>query len=99
MNMYLSQWNQQEPDRAMMVPSPSELAFMADAPGQYASTVPSAQPYSVVARHGGRANVCFVDGHVASYGGAYLGCGVGQPTLPDIRWQTNIPGDPVMVFP
>ena len=99
MNMYLSQWDQPQPDRMSMIPAPDQLAFLADAPGQYASTVPSAQPYSVIPRHGGRANVCFLDGHVVSFDGRYLGCGVGQSTLPDIRWQTLINGDPTTVFP
>lgn len=101
MNMYLSQWDQPNPDRISQIPAPDQLAFMADAPGQYASTVPSALPYDVAARHDGRANVCFVDGHVATYEGSYLGCGVGQPNPPaaGIRWETLIPTDPQVVFP
>jgi prepilin-type N-terminal cleavage/methylation domain-containing protein/prepilin-type processing-associated H-X9-DG protein len=101
MNMYLSQWDQPNPDKLNAIPAPDELAFLADAPGQYSSTVPSALPYSVMARHEGRANVCFADGHVASFDGSYLGCGVGQPSpaAPGIRWQTLIQGDPQTVFP
>ncbi len=89
MNMYLSPWIRPLPHRLVEIPNPELLAFMADAPGQYSSTVPSALGYSVMPRHNGRANVSFLDGHVASFEGSYLGCGVGeQPNLPDIRWQT-----------
>ena len=86
--MYLSPWNRPDPHRRIEIDNPSQLAFLADAPGAYASTIPSSQPFSVVARHQGRANVCFVDGHVASLDGAYVGCGTGEPLRPDIRWQT-----------
>lgn len=99
MNMYLSPWDQPEPDKMVAIPAPDQLAFLADAPGQYSSTVPSSQPYSVAARHDGRANVCFVDGHVASFDGAALGCGVGQLPLAGIRWQTLIPGSSTVTYP
>ena len=33
-------------------------------------------------------DVVFVDGRVQSFAGDYLGCGVGERTEPDIRWQT-----------
>ena len=66
---------------------------MADSPGGYASTVPSSGGYSVMARHGGCANVVFVDGHVGAFAGDYLGCGKGDNTQPDVRWQTGIAGD------
>ncbi len=88
MNMYLSPWIRPQAHRMLDLPSPEQLAFLADAPGQYSSTIPSTLPFSVIARHDGRANVCFVDGHVASFDGKYMGCGLGEPTLPDIRWQT-----------
>ena len=93
MNMYLSRWDQSEPSRIVQLPSPSTLAFMADSPGGYASTVPSSGGYSVMARHGGCANVVFVDGHVGTFAGDYLGCGKGDNTQPDVRWQTGIAGD------
>ena len=59
----------------------------------WSSTVPSSQGYSVQARHGGQANVCFVDGHVASFDGTYLGCGTGEPSPQrgDVHWQTDLP--------
>lgn len=88
MNMYLSPWVRPAPHRIVELPNPSQLAFMADAPGGWASTIPSSQGYSVQARHQGNANVAFVDGHVKTFGGTYLGCGVGEPERDDIRWQT-----------
>ena len=92
MNMYLSPWIRPEQHRLLEIPNPGQLAFMADASGKYASTVPSQLGYSVLARHSGRANVVFVDGRVDSFSGDYLGCGVGEPTRPDIRWQTLTAG-------
>ncbi len=92
MNMYLSPWIRPQEHRISQIPSPEQLAFMADAPGPYSSTIPSTMPFSVIARHSGRANVCFVDGHVVSFDGPYMGCGLGEPTLSDIRWQTLTSG-------
>ena len=92
MNMYLSPWIRPEQHRLLEIPNPGQLAFMADASGQYSSTVPSQLGYTVLARHSGRANVVFVDGRVESFSGDYLGCGVGEPTRPDIRWQTLTAG-------
>jgi prepilin-type N-terminal cleavage/methylation domain-containing protein/prepilin-type processing-associated H-X9-DG protein len=88
MNMYLSPWIRPQQHKLLEIPNPEQLAFMADASGQYASTVPSILGYSVIARHSDRANVVFVDGRVQSFTGEYLGCGVGEPQRPDIRWQT-----------
>jgi len=88
MNMYLSPWIRPQQHRLCEIPNPGQLAFMADAPGQYASTVPSQLGYSVIARHAGSANVVFVDGRVQSFTGEYLGCDVGEPQRPEIRWQT-----------
>lgn len=88
MNMYLSPWIRPEPHRLAEIPAPQQLAFMADAPGGWASTVPSRTDYSVEARHRGRANVVFLDGHSVSYDGKYIGCNTGEPSRPDIRWQT-----------
>lgn len=93
MNMYVSRWDQPERTKLAKIPSPSTLAFMADTVGGYASTVPSAAAYSVMARHNGKANVSFFDGHVQSFPGAYLGCGTGEKTQPDVRWKTGLDGD------
>ncbi len=92
MNMYLSPWIRPEQHRLPEIPKPEQLAFMADASGKYSSTVPSQLGYTVLARHAGRANVVFVDGRVDSFSGEYLGGGVGEPTRPDIRWQTLTAG-------
>jgi len=89
MNMYLSRWDQPEATRVHGLPSPGTVAFMADAPGGYASTVPSAGGYSVTARHHGRANVLFLDGRVQPFDGDYLGCNRGEISHPDVRWQID----------
>lgn len=91
MNMYLSQWNKPLPDNINGILDPGQLAFMADSPGGYASTIPSGAGYSVQARHSSHACVVFCDGHAVAYPGDYLGCGSGAKTQPDIRWE-NIPG-------
>jgi len=88
MNMYLSPWIRPESHRLSELPNPSQLVFMADGPGGWASTIPSRAAYSVEARHNGRANIAFMDGHIESLDGKYIGCGTGEPTRPDIRWQT-----------
>ncbi|GAT32883.1 prepilin-type N-terminal cleavage/methylation domain-containing protein [Terrimicrobium sacchariphilum] len=93
MNMYLSRWDQRDASRVVQLPRPSSLAFLADSPGGYASTVPSRSEYSVVPRHSGGANVVFLDGHVQRFTGTYLGCGTGDLSQPDVRWKTEIPGD------
>lgn len=92
MNMYLSPWIRPEAHKLSEIPHPERLVFMADAPGPYSSTVPSKEDYSVVARHEGKANLVFLDGHVASYSGEYLGCGVGDPEHEDVQWQTGSSG-------
>jgi prepilin-type processing-associated H-X9-DG protein/prepilin-type N-terminal cleavage/methylation domain-containing protein len=92
MNMYLSPWIRPQQHRLSEIPNPPQLAFMADAPGQYSSIVPSVLGYSVNARHAGQANVVFVDGHVQSFSAEYLGCGTGAIEHPDIRWQTLTAG-------
>ncbi|HTS16837.1 MAG TPA: type II secretion system protein [Verrucomicrobiae bacterium] len=92
MNMYLSPWIRPSQHNLREIPNPGQLAFMADAPGQYASTVPSQLGYSVIARHLGWANVLFVDGRAQAFSGGYIGCGVGEPQRSDIRWQTLTDG-------
>ena len=92
MNMYLSPWIRPQQHKLSEIPNLEQLAFMADAAGPYSSTVPSQLGYSVLARHLGCANVAFVDGRVQSFTAGYLGCGVGEPSRPDIRWQTLTAG-------
>ena len=55
MNMNLSPWNLPLATRFADVVRPENVVTLADAPGPYASTYPSAKPYGVVARHSGRA--------------------------------------------
>jgi prepilin-type processing-associated H-X9-DG protein len=92
MNMYLSPWIRPQPHVLGEIPRASQLVFMADAPGPYSATVPSRNPYGVVARHAGKANLVFLDNHIASFEGSYLGCGVGDPHRPDVRWLTETSG-------
>ena len=92
MNIYLSPWIRPVPHRITEIPVPSRTVFLADAPGPYSSTVPSSKPYGVVARHLGRANICFLDYHVEAFDGVYLGCGQGDPGRDDVRWQTGTGG-------
>lgn len=86
MNMRLSIWSTPYPDRLNRIGSWSTVVFLADAPGQYCSVLPANAAYSPSARHMGRVNIAYLDGHVASYTGAEVGCGVGDPSRPDIRW-------------
>jgi prepilin-type N-terminal cleavage/methylation domain-containing protein/prepilin-type processing-associated H-X9-DG protein len=92
MNMYLSPWIRPDPHYVDELTKPSLLVFLADAPGPYSSTVPSKNGYTVLARHRGKANLVFLDGHVVAYEGRYLGCGVGDPRRPDVRWLTETSG-------
>lgn len=93
MNMNLCPWNLPVATKFSEVVQPSYVVAMADAPGQYASTYPSAQPYSVVARHAARVNLLFLAGQVQSFAGSYVGCGGGDPGLADVRWLTGTASD------
>jgi hypothetical protein len=93
MNMNLCPWNLTTPTKFSDVFQPSFVVAMADAPGPYASTFPSARAYSVVARHSARANLLFLTGRVQSYAGNYVGCGVGDPQHDDVRWLTGTASD------
>jgi prepilin-type N-terminal cleavage/methylation domain-containing protein/prepilin-type processing-associated H-X9-DG protein len=92
MNMRLSTWLTGVPDYLETIRDPSTQVFMADGPGAFCSTLPSTKAYSPVARHGGMVNISFLDGHVASFPGDYVGCGKGDPHHPDVRWV--VPGSP-----
>ncbi len=59
---------------------------MTEGPGDHCSLLPSSKAYSPLARHGGSINIAFLDGHVETYSGDAVGCGVGDPKRPDIRW-------------
>lgn len=93
MNMNLSPWNLPLATRFSSVLQPACVVAMADAPGPYASTYPSTRPYSIVARHAGRINLLFLAGEVQSFAGSYVGCGVGDPGLADVRWLTGTASD------
>ena len=93
MNMNLSPWNLPLATKYGEVVQPSCVVAMADAPGPYASTYPSIQPYSIVARHAARINLLFLAGQVQSFTGSYVGCGVGDPGLADVRWLTGTASD------
>jgi len=86
MNMMLSAWVKEKPDRIDDIGPPETMAFMADGPGTHCSVVPSFKQFSPVPRHKKSVNIVFLDGHVVSYGGEYVGCGVGDPHHNDIRW-------------
>lgn len=93
MNMNLCPWNLPLAIKLTEVAQPSFVVAMADSPGPYASTYPSVQPYGVVARHAKRVNLLFLGGQVISYAGSYVGCGIGDPKLGDVRWLTGTVSD------
>ena len=93
MNMNLSPWSLPHPTRFRDILHPSQVVAMADGPGQYSATYPSANPYSPVPRHNQRANLLFLGGQVNSYEGKYIGCGVGDPGHDDVRWLTGTESD------
>ena len=93
MNMNLSPWNLPLPTTFGEVAKPACVVAMADAPGPYASTYPSRQPYGIVARHAARINLLFLGGQVQSLAGSQVGCGVGDPGLADVRWLTGTASD------
>jgi prepilin-type processing-associated H-X9-DG protein len=93
MNMGLSIWSTATPDKANTLGPWSTMVFMTDAPGSFCATWPSgATPaeYAPVARHRGRMNIAFIDGHVAALlpAEAFVSAaakGVG-PDTPIARW-------------
>lgn len=93
MNMNLSPWNLPQATRLAAIVEPGKVVSLADAPGAYSATYPSMRPYSVVARHSGRANLLFLDGHARAYDGSYVGCGVGDPRRSEVSWLTGTASD------
>jgi prepilin-type processing-associated H-X9-DG protein len=91
--MGLSVWeadvNNGFPDRITAIGNLTILVFLADAPGNYCSVFPSKTPggYNPVARHNNYVNICFMDGHVQSVLGPYIGVGTGLITQPDVEWH------------
>jgi prepilin-type processing-associated H-X9-DG protein len=72
------------------------MVFMADGWGPFCAVLPSSKPYSPVARHGaGTVNIAFLDGHIETFSGEDVGCRIGDPKRPDVRWyppNTRWPG-------
>jgi len=93
MNMNLSPWNLTQPAQYFQIYEPEYVVAMAEAPGPYASTYPSKQPYGIVARHSGQINLLFLAGEAQSFAGSYVGCGVGDPGQSDVRWLTGTASD------
>ena len=93
MNMNLSPWNLPLAAKLGEVVQPACVVGMGDAPGPYASTYPSVQPYSIVARHSAQVNLLFLAGHAQSFPGSAAGCGVGDPGSNDVRWLTGTASD------
>jgi prepilin-type N-terminal cleavage/methylation domain-containing protein len=93
MNMNLSPWNLPLATKYAEVVQPASVVALGEGPGPYASTYPSTQPYSIVARHVRRLNLLFLAGQVRSYAGSYVGCGVGDPGRDDVHWLTGTDSD------
>jgi prepilin-type N-terminal cleavage/methylation domain-containing protein len=93
MNMNLCPWNLPVPTTFSQVVKPIYVVAMADAPGPYSATYPSVQPYSIVGRHTAHINLLFLTGQVQSFAGSYVGCSVGDPGLPNVRWLTGTESD------
>jgi hypothetical protein len=93
MNMNLSPWNLPFATKFSEVVQPDCVVAMADAPGPYASTYPSTQPYGAVARHSTWINVLFLAGQAQTFASSYVGCGAGDPKRADVRWLTGTASD------
>jgi prepilin-type N-terminal cleavage/methylation domain-containing protein len=93
MNMNLSPWNLPLATKLSSIAQPALVVAMADASGSYASTYPSAKAYSPVAKHLRRVNILFLGGQAVSFSGSYIGCGVGDPSRPDVHWLTGTESD------
>jgi prepilin-type N-terminal cleavage/methylation domain-containing protein len=96
MNMNLCPWGnsgQTEPTKYSQVVQPVSVVALADAPGPYSAAYPSKNPYTPVARHGGRVNILFLAGNVQSLAHDYVGCDTGDPHRDDVRWLTGTDSD------
>jgi hypothetical protein len=93
MNMNLSTWNLPLATKFSAVAQPDCCVAMGESLGAYASTYPSTQAYSIVARHVRRINLLFLAGEVQSFKGDYVGCGTGDPGRDDVHWLTGTPSD------
>lgn len=93
MNMNLSPWNLTNPTRYPQIQKPGVTVFLAESPGPYASTYPSAKAYGCVAPYSRQGNILFLDGHVSAFTADYLGVGKGDPQRDDVRWLTGTDSD------
>jgi hypothetical protein len=96
MNMNLCPWGNSgnsDPTKFSDVVRPIQVVALADAPGPYSATYPSANPYTPIPRHRNRVNLLFLTGQAQSFAGPYVGCGVGDPKHEDIRWLTGTESD------
>jgi prepilin-type N-terminal cleavage/methylation domain-containing protein/prepilin-type processing-associated H-X9-DG protein len=93
MNMNLSPWDITQATRLSLIEHPAITVFMAETPGQYASTYPSKRPYSCQAPYRNQGNILFLDGHVTAYSATYLGVNKGDPKQPDVSWLTGTASD------
>jgi prepilin-type N-terminal cleavage/methylation domain-containing protein/prepilin-type processing-associated H-X9-DG protein len=93
MNMNLSPWNLSQATKLALVLQPSIVVFLAETPGQYASTYPSNRAYSCQAPYRDQGNILFLDGHVSAYSSSYIGVNKGDPRRPDISWLTGTASD------
>ena len=96
MNMNLCPWGDSGNFPAVRfadVVRPAQVVTMADACGPYSATFPSKNGYSPIPRHGGRLSILFLAGHVESFPGNYVGCGVGDPRRDNVRWLTGTASD------
>lgn len=95
MNMGLSvteaNQNNGQPDKITGVGNLATMVLMADGPGDHCSVFPSVIPngYNPVARHNGRVNISFLDGHVAAFLPGDIGIGTGLIIRPDVRWHPS----------
>jgi type II secretory pathway pseudopilin PulG len=96
MNMNLCPWGNSGASEATKfgdVVRPSQVVALADAPGPYSATYPSQNAYSPIPRHNKRLNLLFLTGHVQSFAGDYVGCGVGDAGRDAVRWLTGTDSD------
>jgi prepilin-type processing-associated H-X9-DG protein/prepilin-type N-terminal cleavage/methylation domain-containing protein len=98
MNMALSTPFNRRPDNVEKIGPKQTMVFMADGVGAYCSVIPHREAYSPIARHAGKTvNIAFLDGRVETYLSDDVGCGVGDPERPDVRWRppgSKWPGPP-----
>ncbi|HTQ37668.1 MAG TPA: DUF1559 domain-containing protein [Pirellulales bacterium] len=94
MNMWLSTQQSIKPDHIDKVGPRTTMVFLSEGNGVHCSLLPAAPTliagiylnFSTIARHADMVNIAFLDGHVAPFRSDYVGCGVGIPDRPDIRW-------------